>query len=197
VLHRAALSSRGAREEGLLFLAEVEKELEDLEDELGESPRFSAYYFCTVFFICVGEYSRALKWINRFLNSCDNTFRTDLQSMMRIMNLLVHSELGNRDLMEYSIKSTYRFVYKKDRMYKYERRILRFFTELQSVSDEPSYLEKARELKADLDEIVKDPYEAWASNVFDMPTWLEGRISGRTMAEIRVERQRQEANVSA
>lgn len=184
-MHMALLSAQGAREEGLAFIEELESELDSIQDDLGESPRLMSYHLFASFYLCIGDYRQSLKWINRFLNTCESTFRADMQSMMRIMNLLVHYELGNRDILEYSIKSTSRFVYKKERMCNYERRLLRFFTEILNVYDDAVYQEKARELKADLTEIVKDPYEAWANNALDMISWVEAKLTGLTLADLR------------
>jgi hypothetical protein len=102
-----------------------------------------------------------------------------LQAGVRLMNLLTHFELGNFDLIEYSLKSTYRFIYKQERMHQYERRFLRFFRDAILLTDRTTGMVPLMQaFRDDILEIVKDPFEKRASDVYSILAWLDAKLEG-------------------
>ena len=108
--------------------------------------------------------------------------RTDLQAGARLVNMVIHYELGNFDLIEYNLKSTYRFIYKQERMHNYERRVLRFFRDVIGLPDQASRIECMRTFRTELTAIMEDPFEERASQVFNILVWLNSRIDGISLA---------------
>ncbi len=164
------------------FLNEFAAELEALENDLAVGNRLLASYIQADYFVVQGDYSRALYWTNKFLNHPRTNLRTDLQAGMRLINLLIHYELGNLDLIEYHLKSAYRYIYKQERMHHYERRFLRFFKDIIAANDGSADFEIMREFRSDIIEIMKDPFEERASQVFNVLAWLDAKLEGIPMA---------------
>ncbi len=135
-------------------------------------------YACTYFE--TGEYSKSLHWINRILNDPDTGSMPDIHCFARILNLIVHYELGNTDLLEYIVKSTYRFLYKRKRLYKFETSVLNFIkNKLPKVNTGEELAEAFRELRAELKKILKDPYEKQVLEYFDFISWLDRKALDR------------------
>ncbi|MFN8394423.1 MAG: hypothetical protein U0176_07095 [Bacteroidia bacterium] len=164
------------------FMQELALEYDALENDLAVSQRLLANYLLADYYVVHGEYSPALFWTNRFLNHPRTNLRTDLQAGMRLVNLLIHFELGNYDLMEYHLKSAYRYIYKQERMHRYERRFLRFFKEVLSAGGDASYVHLMESFRSDILEIMKDPFEERASQIFDVVAWLDSKLQGVSMA---------------
>ncbi len=160
------------------FLREYEEELDSLENDLAIATRLNAAYTCAHYYMITEEYSKALVWINRFLNHPRSNLRTDLQAGMRLMNVLTHFELGNYDLIEYNLKSTYRFIYKQERMQKYERRFLKFFKDAISLSDPCMFPALMQGFRTEILEILEDPFEKHAATIFNVSVWLDAKLEG-------------------
>lgn len=165
------------------FLKEFADELEVLENDLAVSNRLLASYIQADYFVVQGEYSSALHWANKFLNHPRTNLRTDLQAGMRLINLLIHYELGNFDLIEYHLKSAYRYIYKQERMHHYERRFLRFFKDILTAKGHGEQTAVMREFRVDILEIMKDPFEERASHIFNVVAWLDAKLEGIPMTE--------------
>jgi hypothetical protein len=166
------------------FLKEFDHELDQLENDLAISLRLYVSYLRSQYHFVLAEYSEALKWINRCINHPRTNIRSDLQSSARLLNMLVHYELGNLEVIEYSIKSAYRFIYKQDRMNQFERRFLGFFRRVLAAPNARAIQEETVSYKQDLTEILKDPFEFQASHFLKVDEWLDSKISGKPLAEV-------------
>lgn len=165
------------------FLEEFHTELGRLKRELPASVQLYAYYLLTFYYHIQGEHSLALRSINEFLNHPRSNVSTSLQAAARIYNLVIHFELGNYDLVEYNLKSASRFIYKMERMGKYERRILSFFSRAINANSKTAILDEMIEFREDLDEIFQDPFEEKATDFFKILEWLDSKIEEIRFAE--------------
>lgn len=167
------------------FLEEFSAEMEILENDLAVASRLNAYYISSDYHLIHGDYSKALGWCNRFLNHPRTNLRTDLQAGMRLINLVIHFELGNFDLIEYNLKSAYRYIYKQERMHHYERRFLRFFKDAMAIRDDSAMPELMHIFRTEMLEIMKDPFEERASQVFNVIDWLDSKLGSIPMASLK------------
>ncbi len=132
-----------------------------------------------------GNYALAKKYINRIINDTSTIARSDLHCFARILNLLVHIELGDGDLLEYIVRSTYRYLYKRNKLFRFESSVLQFIRkQLPLVRTEKQLREAFVVLRKELSVIVKDPYEKTALTYFDFITWLDSKIEGKRFAEV-------------
>lgn len=144
-----------------------------------------------------GDYNEALMWMNKILNDNEVHIREDILCSARIFNLIIHYELGNEDLLEYLVKSTYRFLYKRKRLYKFETDILNFIRKkLPEIDTQKQLIGAFKGLKEELVEIIKDPFEKKALEYFDFISWLESKIENRPFAEIVREKAKKPENAT-
>ena len=165
-------------------MQELLKEMKALKNDLATSQRLWAYNGLAQYHFYHGNLSEALSWMNEFLNHPRSSVRTDLQSMVRLVNLLLHFDLGNFDLIEYSIKSASRFLYKQDMLNKYERRTLSFLRKAINLSNDSELREELEKFRDDLDEIFADPLEKRAENYFNIYAWIDSKLEERPMIEV-------------
>ncbi|MFB0924400.1 MAG: hypothetical protein QMB65_03810, partial [Vicingaceae bacterium] len=122
--------------------------------------------------------------INLVLNNSETGLREDVYTFARLVNLVIHYELGNYDLLDYTIKSAKRFVAKSQKNYKFENVFLKDFKKLLKNKDTETMQELFKDFKNELTEVLKDPYEQAANEYFDFISWLDARIENKTFAEV-------------
>lgn len=166
------------------LILKIEEELSFLGNDLGEITRMDTLFYVSCYYVLAGDHSAALSWLNQFLNHPRTNTRTDMQCAARILSLVIQFELGHFDVMEYSVKSASRFIYKQERMYEYERTVLKYIRALTNLASDQERREKLIEMQDAIEEVVKDPFEKRALNLFDILHWIEGKLTGKTGLEI-------------
>ncbi len=82
------------------------------------------YYLLAYVHFGNNNFSVALRWINKINNSFQPNVREDIQINSRILNLIIHFEKENYELLLYELKSTHRFLLKKEKNTIFETTIL-------------------------------------------------------------------------
>ena len=130
------------------------------------------------------EYTKALEYVNKFINKEVNA-RYNIDCDIHIINLIIHYELGNTDLLEYLLKSTYRFLYKRGRLLQFESHILGFMRNVIHSRNAPHNIKEAfKDLKEKLLLLSEDPFEKRVYEQFDYISWLESKIENRNFADV-------------
>ncbi len=135
-------------------------------------------------FFGIGDYENSLKWLNKILSRNQNEVRPDLFSFAHILNLIVHFELDNIVLLEYTVKNSYCFLYKRKKFYKVENAVLNFKRRAYRINSKEKLKELFTELSLKITEITKDPYEKIALEYFDLLFWLESKIENKKFADV-------------
>jgi asparagine synthetase B (glutamine-hydrolysing) len=102
--------------------------------------------------------------------------RTDLQCYSRLLHLIAHYELGNYDLLEFLIKSVYRFMAKMESLSLVEEEIFRFLRRSFRVTTQglrPEFEKLLEKLKKQ----ERNQFETRAFVYLDVISWLESKIS--------------------
>jgi hypothetical protein len=136
-------------------------------------------YNIAIVYFANGKYSKAIKALNEIINDNDNEYslRDDIQSFARIIRLIVFWEKGEHEMLPYAALSAYRFLYKRKRLYKFENIVLQFIRKQLPLIDSGAKQASAfRELKKELELLVKDPLEKKALEYFDFITWIESKL---------------------
>lgn len=131
-----------------------------------------------------GDLKKSLLWSNKVINESSPNIREDIQGMARIFNLILHYELGNTDALEYFIKSTYRFLLKRQRLYKVESIVLNYLRKNVNLFSQKEILESFQKLHEELLPLAKDTFEKKAFEEFDIISWLESKIEKKSFGEI-------------
>ena len=129
------------------------------------------------------DYENALTYLNRIINEKVTSYRSDIQCFARILALLAHFELGNRVLVEYQIKSVYRFLLHVEELQAVQKAIFHFLRQTQKTP--PSeVLNEFKKLHAVLLPLEKMKYERRPFLYLDIISWLEGKMEGTTIQAV-------------
>lgn len=179
----AGFTSLGYIKEGLQIAIQAENYIKKNSPETRYN--LSLLLNLSVIYLISGNYKEARKWNTTLLNESTQDFREDVLALSRILNLIIHYELKNDELLPYQIRSTYRFLFKRKILYKTEDAILRFIrSKLPHANSRKKLLAYFKELKKELEEITKDPYEVKILDSFDLISWLDSKIQNRPFTDI-------------
>ncbi len=135
------------------------------------------------------NHSKAIKTLNEIINEHDLSLRDDIQSFARIIRLIVFWEKGEEELLPYATLSTYRFLYKRKKLYKFEATVLAFIREKIPHINTSGKLKAAFiELKDQLEKQLQDPLERKALDYFDFTTWIESKITKKDFRTLSLEK---------
>jgi len=158
--------------------------LEQYNGKINKEEEMLFHYNISITNTYKGDYKNALKYINLVLNDNELSLRQDVYTFARLINLIIHYELGNFDLMDYTIKSTNRFVKKNQRNYQFETVFLKNIKRLIKAKSPEDLSNMFKEFKDNIDEVLKDPYEAIATEYFNFTAWLDSKIEKKPVSEI-------------
>jgi hypothetical protein len=176
-LHIAKINQHfidGTFTEGLALVPFIEKKLKEYEIYLDRHRILIFYYKFASLYFGSGDYEKTIKYLNKIIN-WKMDLRTDLQCYSRLLHLIAHYELGNDSLLEYLIKSVYRFMAKMENLSKVEEEIFRFLRN-SFKADPKEFKPEFSRLLETLKTYEKNRFETRAFVYLDIISWLESKI---------------------
>jgi hypothetical protein len=184
-LHIAKINKHfidGSFSEGLELVPYIEEKLKEYEIYLDRHRILVFYYKFASLYFGSGDYEKTLKYLNRIIN-WKMDLRTDLQCYSRLLHLIAHYELGNYDLLEYLIKSVYRFMAKMGNLSLVEEEIFQFLRK--SFQFGPQKLKSEFTILLErLKTYEKNRFETRAFVYLDIISWLESKIRNVPVQQI-------------
>ncbi|MGE0076509.1 MAG: hypothetical protein AB7S48_01470 [Bacteroidales bacterium] len=169
--------------EGASLVPSIAKQLELFEDKLNTHYILIFYYKFACMYFGASNYQQASFWCNKILNTKEVDLRTDIYIFARILILISHWELGNIDLVEYYIRSTYRYLFKNRSLQRFYLIIMKFLRKLGTISND-QLNDAFAGLKEQLKPLTSDPYEKLPFIYFDIISWLESKLNDCAVEEI-------------
>ena len=175
----------GEKEKGMKLIEEIEKNTIGMESRFRKFPLLHLYYNMAYFLFSVEEYSESIKWLNKLLNDNSLSSIEDLHSSSRILNMILQYELEKDDFMEYLTRSTYRYLYKLEGLYKFENILLNFLKKHTKFESKTAREKAFGKLKNQLEQTRYEPGERNALSTLDLMTWVESKIQHIPFCEIK------------
>lgn len=164
----------GTFTKGLKMVPYLEEMLVQYEKYLDRHRVMVFYYKIASLYFGSGDSSSAIDYLNRIINQKDD-LRTDLQCYSRLLHLIAHYELGNFGILEYLIKSVYRYMSKMDNLSRVEEAIFEFLRN--------SFKFNIHNIKPQFEKLLNkllkfknNPLESRAFAYLDIISWLESKI---------------------
>ncbi|MFT3903386.1 MAG: hypothetical protein QM727_09440 [Niabella sp.] len=134
------------------------------------------YYKIACLYFGSGNNSKCIDYLNRIINQKDD-LRIDLQCYSRLLHLIAHYELGNYDLLQYLIKSVYRYMAKMENLSMVELAMFQFLKSAFKFNTR-TIIPQFEKLLNQLKKYQKNRLEARAFAYLDVISWLESKLSG-------------------
>ena len=178
------LDRSGEHSKAIALTPEAIHGMEQLGERLHKEHELEFYFT----FACVhfggGEMNKALFWLNKVLNDNEPTLRQDIFTYARLFNLVIHYELGNYDLLEYIVRSTQRFLNKRQRADGMENVLMDHIKKLSRMSDPSGKRELFQSMRSKFEALLNDPNESLVLKYFDVISWVNAHIDGVPFSEV-------------
>ncbi len=136
-----------------------------------------------------GDFGNAIEFLNKIINQKTIDYRADIQCFARILNLIAHFELGNLALVEYQVKSVYRFLLHGEDLQKVQQEIFQFLRRTSGIL--PTTIDQElKHLHERLLPLQNDPFERRPFLYLDIISWLESKLDDRPVKDIISEKSR-------
>lgn len=173
---------KGTFTEGLALVPYLEEKLEEYRLQLDRHRVLVFYYKIACLYFGSGDNERAIDYLQKIIN-WKVDLRTDLQCYARLLHLIAHYELGNSDILEYLIKSVYRFMAKMNSLSPVEEEMFRFLRNslgLSAGSEKAAFALLLQKIKS----FENDPRETRTFAYLDVISWLESKVAGVPVQEV-------------
>jgi hypothetical protein len=172
----------GTFNEGLEMVPDIIRQLDEYELFLDKHRTLIFYYKIASLYFGAGDYGTSIDYLNKIIN-WKVSLRNDLQCYARLLHLIAHYELGNFQLLEYLIKSVYRFMANMQNMSRVEEEMFRFLRN--------TFYLSAKELQPEFEKLLNkikkletSKFETRAFAYLDIISWLESKVTGKPVYEI-------------
>ena len=165
---------QGNYEQTIPLFKNLELEWRPFLDKVNKEQWLMFYYYRSISRLGLGDYRLALRDINEILNDKETHLRQDIYSFARILNLIIHFEMGNFDFLEYVIKSTNRYISNSERTLKTEEVLIEALRKMarQIHSEKKGWAALSESLK----QLQKDENERVVEEYFDLRAWVERKV---------------------
>lgn len=170
--------SNGDFDRALPKIDEVLKGLASFENKVSKEQQIIFNYSIAYTYFGAKEFSKALFWNNKVLNDNEPNLRQDIYSYARLFNLVLHYELGNFDLMEYILKSTLRYLNKRQRDYDTEVLILGHMRKIARTHPDKDIKPLFEAFEEDLMANVNLDTDKALLEYFDYLSWVRSKVEG-------------------
>lgn len=167
---------------GLYLVDKIEEGLERYTKKIDDNRILNFYYKIGCLFFGSGDNVNAIKYLNKVINHTAQ-IRGDIHSFSRILKLIALYEMGNMEMVEYQLKSVYRFLYKLEEMNQVQQYIINFLRKVPSM-DTVSVKKEFIKLRTNLIKLQQDPYEKRAFLYLDIISWLTCKIENRSIQDV-------------
>ncbi|MEO7313123.1 MAG: hypothetical protein ABIX01_22250 [Chitinophagaceae bacterium] len=173
---------RGTFSKGLELVPGIETFITENKIFLDRHRILVFYYKIASLYFGSADYDHAVDYLNKIIN-WKVDLRTDLQCYARLLHLIAHYELGNFQLLEYLIKSVYRFMAKMENLSVVEEEMFRFLKKAFSLT--PARLKP--EFQKLLDKLKHYEYSNSETRAFaylDIISWLDSKMEGVPVQDV-------------
>lgn len=173
---------KGTFHEGIKIVEEITNRLEEYNIYLDQHRTLIFYYKIASLYFGAGDYDKSIDYLNNIIN-WKVSLRSDLQCYARLLHLIAHYELKNFQLLEYLIKSVYRFMAKMQNLSLVEEAMFKFLRN--------SFYLSASKLKPEFEKLLlklkqfeTSKFETRAFAYLDIISWLESKVHDKPVYEI-------------
>jgi hypothetical protein len=172
----------GTFAEGLALVPYIEEKLSEYALFIDTHRILVLNYKIATLYFGNGNYATSIDYLQKIINN-NVDLRTDLQCYARLVHLMAHFELGNFEIIEYLIKSVYRFMAKMQNLTIIEEEMFKFLRSSFHVSRkklQPEFEKFLNKIK----QYEKSRFETRSFAYLDIISWVESKVYGKTMSEV-------------
>ena len=164
------------------FIDENKKDFQKFKGQIEKSFLYESYFSLAKLYFFNGDFKKALHFTNAIINDVSFKIRNDLNSAIRLLNLLIQYELNKDFTIDYLTQNTLNYLNKRKRLYKVEGLIINFIKSLKKVKSEDVLNKDFLKLRERIREYKKDRYELSPILRFDFEYWVLSKIKNTNVS---------------
>lgn len=177
------LHSKGEFQKCVDMIPTIEKEQMAYGEKISKEMELVLTYNKAYSYFGIGEYKKALHYLNEVLNDNEQNLRQDIYSFARLFNLVIHYELENYDFLDYVVKSTNRYLSKHERDYQIENTCIKHIRKLAKTHASVNQLEIFEKMNEEITDLLKDHNERAILEYFDVSAWIYSKLKKVSFAD--------------
>lgn len=171
---------QGKFDQGLPLLDKIEAQLETHSRFMLKQRKHDLMY--DIFYTHFGnnQFKEALRWLNACIMDEDIAMRPAEISSLKILEIIVHYELGNEELVSFLVRNHYRYLLSKGQLHQSEKLFLEFIRKQQGESGNMDIRPHFENLISELEQLQSKPYEKLFMDPFNVLAWLKAKTSSQS-----------------
>jgi len=167
---------------GKNLVRKMDELLPRYESEVPPQLKVSLISNLASFLVLAGDYKSALKMNNKLMDISGLSFKSDVYLFSRLLNLIIHFELGNYDLLEYMTENTYKFFRDKKIIHRADNLILTLIKDLLK-EQKNAFPALFDEFRYNFKKLSADNNTQHLTAMFDFDSWAVSHIENIPMRE--------------
>ncbi|MFN4080472.1 MAG: hypothetical protein ACK4NS_06195 [Saprospiraceae bacterium] len=163
----------------------------DTADDFATASFF--FQYACICFGC-GDYDEALGYLNDWMRQPRSVEREDLQSVARIMLLIIYYESNKLLILDAALRASRRFVRSRNRLYQLERQIFALMGKLLNAESERRKRLIFRHTYAKIQPLLNRQEAVALIQTLDLDAWIRSKLEGQSFARIVRQKWRESAN---
>jgi len=173
----------GQLEKAEQLVPEITRGLCKYSKNISKARELAFYYNICILYFLKSDFDESLEWLERLL--ADKTdVRKDQKLFGRLLQLILHFEIGNTMILDSLVRSAYRYLLKRKRVYSYERSLINFFKKAPYATSQRQWKDHCRDLQQKLADLKQDPNAKNSVGIDELSIWLESKIAGQPLSEL-------------
>ncbi len=177
------LHAKGEFQKCVEMIPAIEKEQKSYGEKISKEMELVLTYNKACSYFGIGEYKKALQYLNEVLNDNEQNLRQDIYSFARLFNLVIHYELENYDFLDYVVKSTNRYLSKHDRDYQIENTCIKHIRKLSKTHTNVNQLEIFEKMNEEIKDLLENHNERAILEYFNVSAWIYSKLNKVSFAE--------------
>lgn len=177
----------------------LEEGLQKYEYQITSDLKLLFYFDVFYGYFVLEDYQKASRWLSKVINDKRTEMRQDIRNFGMVVNIILHYEMQDYDLVEYLIRSAQRLLEKNKTTHKFELLVI---TTIKKLIQADKAEEKRKLfitlrnklLFANLENYLiafsRGTSEKIILNNFDISAWLESKIENRSFAAVLNEKEK-------
>jgi hypothetical protein len=155
------------------WIPEIEVGLEQFGKKIERHHRITFHYLVAYLLFQNRQFDQALQWNNLILNDPKEDVVKEIFHFARILNLLIHYELGNHALLESLLLSTPKYLKVRRTIYATEKALFRFLKRLLNAIDKKEKQKLVVDFRKEIQGLFEQVGEKRVFNYLDLRLWIE------------------------
>lgn len=172
-------------QQGIKMVGNWEEGLEKYGEHISPSHLLTIYYNISLLYFFEENHGETLLWLNEIIYYPKTQVRKDLQQVARLLQLILHYELENEEILENLHRSTYRNIKQADDLDDFEQIVLRNIRKLIKVNifDKQELEACFLTFRSELQQMVAKTGR-FPLGLFEVGNWLDSKIARKKLKEI-------------